>query len=266
MNEYKPIFIVGLDLDDTWFRLLWSLFEYGRQYKIDEGSYAGQHRLSFDFVSGFIKHPYKRPLTPRVPETSNLPPVTTDEEIEQYFTNYLMNGELGINEDYKYATWIVGGRYQLPKAEIFIDEPGKNEGMIWEDAPYIKAPNQLQWVIDHFKEKGLGNNHCYIQIGYPESNYAYDVPYQDEIERRTSPCLRGIDFKTIDKKWLMLHVYFRSWDLISGWPTNMGGLQLLNEYVAEELKISPGPLAFSCKDLHAYNHSMGYLKTRLNKG
>ena len=262
-SKFAPVFIHGRDLDDTWFNLLDYLFRFGREYRIDEGSYAGQKRLTFDFVSGFIDYPHARPLAPNVPESSSLPPPTTDENIEQYFANYIMNSELAENEEYKYGTWIVGGKYQLPKSEIFIDE-SKNEGMVWEDSPYVKVPNQINWVINHFIEKGFGNEHCYITIGYPESNFAYDVPYNNEMERRTSPCLRGLDFRVVDGV-LITHVVYRSWDLVSGWPENMGGFALLNEYVAENLEIEPGPLSFSCKSLHAYDHAYDYVKARLGQ-
>ncbi len=257
MKDWKPTTIHARDLDDAWFMLLNNLFTIGRRYSIDSGSYAGQERLTFDFASGFINDPHTRPMAPQIPESSTLPPPTTDEEIDQYFANYLMNSELEPNEDYRYATWIVGGEYAIPHLKIGL-QPLYNESV-------VKVPNQLDWIINHFKEKGLGNNHGIITVGYPESNFAYDIPYTDETERRTSPCLRSIDFKVIDKKYLMTHCYFRSWDLIGGFPTNMGGITLLNEYVANALEVDPGPLAFSSKDLHAYSFSYDYLKQRLNK-
>ncbi len=261
-SDWKPTMIHGRDLDDTWFNLLDYLFRFGRQYKIDEGSYAGQTRLTFDFVSGFIDHPHARPLAPKVPESSSLPPPTTDEEIEQYFANYIMNSELAENEEYKYGTWIVGGEYKLPKS-AFYEHP--EIGVIVEENQPIRVPNQIQWVINHFQQKGYGNSHGIITVGYPESNFAYDIPYNNESERRTSPCLRSIDFKIVENE-LITHCYFRSWDLVGGWPTNMGGITLLNEYVAEHLEnVNPGPLAFSCKDLHTYDHAYDYVKARLGQ-
>lgn len=259
MFEFAPTTIHARDLDDAWFSLLSNLFEIGRRYSIDSGSYAGQERLTFDFASGFIDNPHKRPLAPQMPEAGTLPPPTTDEEIEQYFANYLMDSELEENEDYKYGTWIVGGEYQIPKLEVGLQSYSN------DPITRIKTPNQINWIIKHFKEKGLGNAHCYLTVGYPESNFAYDIPYEDETERKTSPCLRGLDFRVIDNKYLMTHVIYRSWDLVNALPTNLGGITLLNEYVADELEIEPGPLAFSCKDLHAYGFSYDYLKQRLGK-
>ena len=263
-SKFKPIFVEGTNLDDVWFRLLWNVFEHGRQYYIDSGSFSGDYRCTFDHVSGFIHHPHTRPLAPTMPESSTLPPPTTDDEIEQYFANYLMNSDLAENEDYRYATWIVGGDYEIPKGATVKVRDGFHKNF-WDEALIIAVPNQIKWIIDHFKQKGLGNAHCYLTVGYPESNFAYDEKYQNETERRTSPCLRGLDFRIVDD-CLLTHVIYRSWDLVGGWPTNMGGFTLLNEYVADAIGVDPGPLSFSCKDLHAYSHQYEYLKQRLGKG
>ena len=99
-------------------------------------------------------------------------------------------------------------------------------------------------------------------INCPQCNYPLDI---DESKRGTSPCLRGLDFRIIDG-YLMTHVIYRSWDLFAGFPENMGGFTLLNEYIANNLDdISPGPLSFSCKSLHAYEHHVNIITKRLNK-
>jgi len=268
MIDWRPITIHARDLDDAWFLLLDYLFRFGREYEISAGSYAGQNRLTFDFVSGFINHPHNRPMAPRVPESCTLPPPTTDEEIDQYFANYIMNSDLEPNEDYRYATWVVGGWYEIPHFICEHRPPLESSQYITTDVRgsslKVYVPNQIEWIIDHFQRKGLGNAHCYLTVGYPESNFAYDIPYNNETERRTSPCLRGLDFRVVENH-LLTHVIYRSWDLVGGFPTNMGGFALLNQYVAEHIGVNPGPLSFSCKDLHAYSMHYDYLRSRLNK-
>jgi len=255
----KPVYVEARDLDDAWFQFLYNCYHNGRKYKITSGSYEGQYRYALDFAFAYIKDPHKRPLAPTVPENSPLPPPTTEEEIEQYFLDYLMSGKLAPNEHYRYGTWIVGGEYEIPPID------GKYKGKIVDSPSYlVEVPNQLQWVIDHFKEKGFGNEHCYITIGYPESNFWYDVPYDNPNDRKTSPCLRGLDFRIIDGK-LITYCYFRSHDLVAGFPTNLGGITLLNEYVATALDVEPGALFYASKSLHCYDHAWDYLKARLGK-
>lgn len=257
----KPVFIEARDLDDAWFQVIYSIFAYGRKYKIDSGSYEGSYRYSLDFVSGFIRYPHDGRLSPFIPENCPLPPPTTDEKIREYFTNYILDSKLNPDEDYRYSIWIVGGEYEIPPIS------GKYIGSNIDQPKYkVKVPNQLSWIVDHFNKKGLYNEHCYITIGYPESNFAYDIPYSNPNERKTSPCLRGLDFRVINdegKDYLFLHVIYRSWDAVGGFPVNMGAFTLLNQAVALQIGVEPGPLAFSCKSLHAYDFHYDYIKARL---
>jgi len=258
--------VEGTTLDDVWFKLLRQLYDHGRTNKIDSGSFEGIEttRLEFDFISGMIHYPTRRPLAPIMPE--GISPVTTQDDIEKYFTEYVMDGHnLKDNEHYRYATWISGGRYKLPKAECFAMKHEGHRG--WFPDVEMEVPNQVEWCINHYKKKGLYNNHCAIQVGYPESNSAYDIPYKDETERQTSPCLRMIDTKIVNENgdnYLLMNVYFRSWDLYSGWPENMGGMTLLMEYMAEEIGVKTGSLSFCSKGLHAYSFQLKVLEQRLN--
>ncbi|MCK5018200.1 MAG: hypothetical protein KAS32_14180 [Candidatus Peribacteraceae bacterium] len=279
MLNFKPVFIEANDLDDAWHQLLWNLHEYGRRYPVTSGSHAGQDRIAFDYVAGIIKDPHKRPLTPRMPHGLGIPgPIDRgDEQIDDYFAKYLMfsdfeDEEEEKNNEYKYATWIAGD--------------GDH------DKTDLCSYSQVNWIIDHFKKHGYGNDHCYITIGNPDTNQNYDRPFMvcnecehvnvkdirldvceecgsknieiDDTIRGTSPCLRGLDFRIVDG-YLTTHVVYRSWDLWGGFPENMGGFTLLNEHIAGELGVSPGPLTFSCKSLHAYSHHVDIIAKRLRK-
>lgn len=261
----KSVFLTENNLDMMWFSLLSELYKHGRRNKIDYGSYAGAERLEFDFAAGTIEHPSTRPLAPIVPE--GVSPPTTNDKIEEYFTNYIMDGHnLESNEHYRYATWISGGKYILPKANVIISQGMEDDGSIskfgFKGGLMVNVPNQVEWVIGHYKDKGFGNNHGWISIGYPESNFAYDISFKTEADRQTSPCLRGIDTHVKDN---MLHmaVVFRSWDLWGGFPMNMGGMVHLMEYIANELEIEMGPLSFSCLKLHTYDFHIESVKARL---
>ena len=145
---------------------------------------------------------------------------------------------------------------------VFCNHVIKKQGVI------VNVPSQLAWIIKHYKEKGFGNNHCYITVGYPESSYAFDIPYKDESERQTSPCLRGIDThikKSDDKYYLCAHAYFRSWDLYAAWPENLGGITLLMEHISHELNVEMGTLSFSSIKGHCYDFEIEPLKAKLNK-
>ena len=132
---FNPVFLEGTTLEDMWFRLLRTVWYEGRMGpEITSGSFAGSHRLTFDEISGFIHSPHVRPLAPVMTEGLSIAPPTTDEKIEEYFNNYLLNTDLALNEEYKYSIWIRGG---------------------WSTKSYHDCPvDQLQWIIDHFKNHG----------------------------------------------------------------------------------------------------------------
>lgn len=264
-TEPKSVFVSEKTLDGAWFRLLYEVYRHGRVNEITYGSYAGAKRLEFDFAAGTIEYPTTRPLAPIMPE--GVPAPTSDEDIEKYFINYIMDGtNLAKNEHYRYATFIRGGWYTLPKASYReVDLPGGSVPHAGFELPLeMKVPDQVDWIINHYKKKGFGNNHCYITVGYPESSYAYDIKFKDEIDRQTSPCLRGIDTHVKDGK-LHMAVVFRSWDLYGAWPENMGGITMLGEYMASELDIEMGPLSFSSLKLHCYDFQIEAVKARLKE-
>ncbi|MBU1006976.1 MAG: hypothetical protein KKH08_05230, partial [Candidatus Omnitrophica bacterium] len=52
-----PVHIEAFDLDDAWFQCLSNILEHGHVYTITRGSYEGQKRLEYDFVTIRIKNP-----------------------------------------------------------------------------------------------------------------------------------------------------------------------------------------------------------------
>lgn len=255
----KVAFIEATSISDAWFQALHKIMLDGRRYLITKGSYEGIHRVGMPITIN-IQNPGLRPLHPLMPEGSNLPPPTSEAYIIEYL-HYLMTGERKKSEHYTYG-----------------------EDLHW----------QIEWCIRHYKEAGYGNNHCYMTIGRPETVYFYDknVNYTEiiqvsdqemhEIRERhisnawnkcpdimtSSQCLRGIDTwidREDGKDKLNFWVYFRSWDLWGGFPTNLGGIQLVKEYMASELGVDDGIMVVSCKDLHVYEHTWVVALTRLGK-
>jgi len=271
MKKFKPIFLENYTVDDAWFDILNAIYTYGKKYEITSGSYKGEARYSLDYIAGYIHNPHE-PKCPYVPPNFGLPAPTSEEEIEEYFLNYLLNGVTAENEHYKYGTFLVGGELRMPPIHHTITKfyTSQEKKLLSLLGRGIAVPNMIEWVIHHFKEHGYGNEHCYINVGYPELNLGYEVPYKDETERLTSPCLRGIGFKVIEDDngnfYLQTDVVFRSWDAVGGWPTNIGGIALLNQYVATFLpRVNPGPIAYSSKGIHAYSFHKDYMEIRLNK-
>ena len=85
-------------------------------------------------------------------------------------------------------------------------------------------------------------NQATIEVGRPE-----------DVELTDPPCLRVLSWKATPAG-LQLSSFWRSWDLYVALPTNLGGLQLLNEMMAEWSGLSPGPLVCYSDGGHVYDH------------
>jgi len=101
---------------------------------------------------------------------------------------------------------------------------------------------QIAEVIKMYKEDGYNTNQAYMAVGDAQSIYLSDPP-----------CLRMIDTRIRDNK-LHFVVYFRSWDLWAGFPSNLAAIQLLKEYMASEIGVEEGETIAMSKGLHLYEY------------
>ncbi len=199
--------IEARDLSEAWFLCLGKTLIEGYKYKIDRGSYAGQHRKELDFVVVQIRHPGTRPLIPDVPQ--GVPPPTSMEYIESYLP-YLMTAHKAKGEQYTYGQYL---------------------------------EKQISEVIRMYKEDGYNTNQAFMAVGDNQSILLTD-----------HPCLRMIDTRIRDDK-LNFIVYFRSWDLWAGFPSNLAAIQLLKEYMSSEIGVSDGEIIAMSKGMHLYEYA-----------
>lgn len=97
----------------------------------------------------------------------------------------------------------------------------------------------------------------------PDTNQAVIcIGNEESVDQEHPPCLRLIDFR-IQGEQLHMFVYFRSWDLWGGLPENLGGLRLLQEYVATEIDLPAGEILAGSKGLHLYDTSWPFALQRL---
>ncbi len=205
--------IKARDLSEAWFLCLRKTLTEGYKYKIERGSYAGQHRQELDFAVIHIRHPGARPLIPEVPQ--GVPPPSTMDYVESYLP-YLMTAHKKEGEQYTYGQYL---------------------------------ETQIAEIIRMYKADGFNTNQAFMTIGDSHSIYQSDPP-----------CLRMIDTRIRDNR-LHFMVYFRSWDLWAGFPSNLAAIQLLKEYIASELGVDDGELIASSKGLHLYEYAWELAQT-----
>ena len=205
-------------LPDAWFQALWHILKEGvTEYKIDQGSYSGQVRREFDYITIHIQYPGVKPHIPDMPPGMGIPPPTTQEYVDEYAASYLMSSTKQDNEQYTYGERLL----------ISMDK-----------------------VIERYQKYGFGTNQLIMQVGQPS-----DIDLEDP------PCLRHIDTRIRDNK-LHFIIYFRSWDLWSGFPTNLAGFQQVKEYMASQIGVEDGEMIVSSKGLHLYGYAKDLAKIR----
>jgi thymidylate synthase len=228
-----PRVIIARDLDEAWYETLRTITmpEYCKEYPVQFGSFAGgQSRFQIESLTLVIEHPYTRPLAPQIPGGLSIEVPTTDEYIEKYFAEYIMNPELFGNNEYTYGQFIYPHLDGI--IEMLINTPGTNQAV-------INIGNSLRTCISYINEE----------------DWEEPMVYKDP------PCMRIVDFKCYENK-LNLHVYFRSWDIGAGMPTNLGGLTLLLEYVAGECGYEVGELVAYSSGAHIYDYYLPAVKAR----
>ena len=229
----KVVVIEARDLSDAWFQCVSKIQDEGHKYKIEEGSFQGQYRWEFDYVTVHIKFPGARPLVPDMPPGLGIPPPATMEYVEQYLP-YLMTNCRNPNETYTYGERLIG-----------VENATENDPV---------HTNQVEKVIDMLKRTKGGTNQATMEIGMP-----------DDCGKEDPPCLRIIDCRL---RYDALHfmLYFRSWDLWGGFPANLAAIQILKEYMAAEIGCKDGEIIASSKGLHLYDYTWDMAALRTYKG
>jgi thymidylate synthase len=230
--------IYATDIPDAWFQCVSSILENGFKYVIEHGSFIGQTRMEFDFVVVHIRHPYAEPydmMLPQIPVHLNIPNPVANGYVEQY-APYLMTGEKLEGEDYTYGERIC--KAPVPASHIRSDK-----------MEYI---NQVDYWINVLKTTP-NTNQAVLQVGAPSDCLLADPP-----------CLRHIDMRIKDGK-LIFYPYFRSWDLWGGFPANLAGIAVLQQFMADQIGVESGDIIASSKGLHLYGYVEELAKIRTNK-
>ena len=242
----KRISIQATSLPDVWFQLVYAAVKEGREFKIDRGSYAGQVRLELDWVDAQITQPWLRdveglPLIPEMPEGNlNMPAPVTKDYIRDY-ARYIMTDHKEKGEQYTY-----GERLRNALApDVHLLGKGEKEWFHWLD--------QIDHIISIYKKHGPRNNQMVLQVAQPS-----DLLLEDP------PCLRHIDTR-IQDDCLHFFPYFRSWDLWGGFPANVAGISMLQEYMANEIGVDQGDMICSSKGLHIYGYAKDLAMLRIHQ-
>ncbi len=175
-------------------------------------------------------------------------------------------------------------RRQLDYAVIKIDEPWTRPLAVrMPEGCGIPSPTSSDKIEEYFMnyiiraEKSEQEDYTYGQYIAPQiqkaaailndasgntNQAAITVGDSRSIMQEDPPCLRVITFKVVEGK-LQMGLFFRSWDLFAGLPENLGGLQLLKEYLLTflEFPVEDGPIVAFSDGLHIYEQYFSLVNT-----
>ncbi|MFH1581275.1 MAG: thymidylate synthase, partial [Pseudomonadota bacterium] len=144
---FEIVQIIATSLPDAWFQCIWEVLDKGHTYTIDLGSFEGQQRLEFDYITVQIRYPRARPLIPDIPAGMGMPNPVADGYIEEYLP-YLMTSNKKPGEDYTYGQCL---ERQIPEViKMYRDQgPGTNQACMSvgnADSIFLKDPQCLRLV------------------------------------------------------------------------------------------------------------------------
>lgn len=98
--------IVATDIPDAWFQCVYALLDHGFKYPVQKGSFEGETRLEFDWITVAITYPYSEPydaMLPKIPPSLGIPDPVAPGYVENYLP-YLMTERKEPTEDYTYGS------------------------------------------------------------------------------------------------------------------------------------------------------------------
>ncbi|KXA89321.1 hypothetical protein AKJ40_02585 [candidate division MSBL1 archaeon SCGC-AAA259M10] len=110
-----------------------------------------------------------------------------------------------------------------------------------------KDYDQIERVIEKFKEEPKDRQNIMV------------TRRPEDLDIENPPCLTVVDLEILENK-LINYSYWRSWDAYAGLPSNLGGMQLLMEFMAKEIGVGTGKMVAFSKNLHLYERQFKFVE------
>lgn len=223
--------IEAWNLPDAWYQAVKTVLEDGGDYSVGRGSEETPTKKVAASIE--VNNPSDRPLVHEKAPTDG-------SYLNEYLLDYLFSGDKKEGEEYTYG-------------ERMRNAQSKDGGSV----------DQIEEVIKRLTDEPM-DRQCTVVLRHPEDIYSDDPPCMTVLDIEVVP---GTDedqtlpngFPREDEpgqgRELNFYPYFRSWDAYAGFPTNLGGLQLLKEWMADRVSAEDGKLTAFTKNLHLYKRN-----------
>ncbi|OGZ33858.1 MAG: hypothetical protein A3I88_01560 [Candidatus Portnoybacteria bacterium RIFCSPLOWO2_12_FULL_39_9] len=255
--EGGPIIVHGTNIPDTWIKMIYNIYRYGKNNLMNANTDRWVKEINDMTV--VIHNPQNMDLS----INPFLVPLTK-EKIKAY-QDEILSSLLPEGKAYTYGNKLRA--YYYPTSQE-IKKLVNSEG--YRDFEFGQGPwldknisykenyceiNQIEDIIDVLK-KDLYSKACVAITWHPA----------DELMRKhkSSPCLVFLQ-ALIQEEKLNLTVFFRSHDMVQGWPENAYGCAAIQNEIAGAIGIEPGLLIIISGSAQIYNNYYQQIKEMLKK-
>ncbi|MDO8647424.1 MAG: thymidylate synthase [Candidatus Diapherotrites archaeon] len=253
--EGGPLLVQGKTIPETWLEMIHAIYTYGRKNLMNANTDRWVKEINN--MACVIEDAQNMDLS----LNPFLIPLTV-EKIRAYQSE-ILSPELPAGKAYTYGNKLRA--YYSPSSKELKEllendaiqnfEFGKGE-FILENVKFNgeKAEiNQVKDMIETLKRDP-----------YSKAIVAVTWHPADELLRKhkSSPCLVMIQAMVQDEK-LNLTVYFRSHDMVQGWPENAYGMAAIQKEIAEAIKVPCGLLIIISSSAQIYNNYYQQVETAL---
>lgn len=256
-HEGGAIVVHGSTIPKTWIKMIGKIYRYGRKNLMNANTdrYVKEVNNMVAVVhdpqnTDLSLNPFLVPLTP--------------EKIRSYQSE-ILSPLLPSGKAYTYGNKLKA--YLFPDSEWIKRLVTSDE---YKDFEFGKGPHIEQNI--NYLEKGCEIDQVKDMIealkrdSYSKATLAITWHPADELMRKhkSSPCLVLIQAMVQDDK-LNLTTYWRSHDMVQGWPENAYGMAAIQKEIAEGIGINAGSLTLISSSAQIYNHYYAQVEDMLKK-
>ena len=241
-----PIIVRGTSIPNTWIDIMHNIYRYGKENLMDANTDRWVKEINN--LVAVIQDPQNEDLS----INPFLVPLTI-EKIRAYQAE-IKSPELPKDKAYTYGNKLRG--FEVHSAEYLKELLTTDE---YKDFEHKKGPHLEKNVIFDGKKAKIDQIQDMIDVlkrnVYIKSAVAMTWHVEDELMRKhkSSPCLVLLQALVHDEK-LNLFAYFRSHDMVQGWPENAYGMSCIQKEIADALKIECGTLTITSGSAQIYKH------------
>ena len=255
--EGGPLIVRGNTIPNTWIEIMHNIFRHGRDNLMDANTDRWVKEINN--LVAVIHNPQSLDLS----VNPFLVPMTK-EKIDAYVKEVL-SPELPEGKAYTYGNKLRAYFHSnLNEVKELVNSSG------FKDFEFGKGPHLDQNV--KYTDNGCEIDQIQDMVDalhrnlYSKSAVAITWHVQDELMRKhkSSPCMVLLQAIVQDEK-LNLAVFFRSHDMVQGWPENAYGCAAIQKHIADGLKIDTGILTIISGSAQIYKTYYKQVEEMLNK-